>query len=48
MGGAMKYFMKKLLGLKMFRSMVFWAMIFFLKNLQNPSDPPPTYLMYTS
>ena len=29
----MKYFLKKLLGLEIFRSMVSWAMKKFLKNL---------------
>ena len=33
MGGAMKYFLKKLLGHEIFRSMVSWATKFFLKNL---------------
>ena len=33
MGGAMKYFLKKLLDLEIFRSMVFWATKNFLKNL---------------
>ena len=46
MGGAMKYFLKKSLGHEIFRSMISWAMKFFLKNLQNPPAPPPTYLMY--
>ena len=41
----MKYFLKKLLGHEIFRSMVSWATKFFLKNLQNPPAPPPTYLM---
>ena len=33
MGGAMKYFSKKLLGHEIFRSMVSWATKIFLKNL---------------
>ena len=33
MGGAMKYFLKKLLVHEIFRSMVSWATKFFLKNL---------------
>ena len=33
MGGAMKYFSKKLLGHETFRSMVSWATKYFLKNL---------------
>ena len=33
MGGAMKYFLKKLLGYKIFRSMVSWDAKYFLKNL---------------
>ena len=33
MGGAMKYFLKKLLGHEIFRSMVSWATKYFLKNL---------------
>ena len=33
MGGSMKYFLKKLLGHEMFRSIVFWATKKFLKNL---------------
>ena len=39
MGGAMKYFLKKLLGHEIFRSMVSWAKKFFLKNLLNPPAP---------
>ena len=46
MGGDMKYFLKKLLGLEIFRSLVSWATKIFLKNLQNPPAPPPKYLMY--
>ena len=42
----MKYFLKKLVGYEIFRSMVSWATNFFLKNLQNLPAPPPTYLMY--
>ena len=33
MGGAMKYFLKKLLGHEVFRPMVSWATKIFLKNL---------------
>ena len=33
MGGAMKFFLKKLLGLETFKSMVSWATKNFLKNL---------------
>ena len=40
MGGAMKYFPKKLLGHEIFRSMVSWATKDFLKDLQNPLAPP--------
>ena len=36
----MKYFLKKLLGREIFRSMVLWATKFFLKNLSNPPAPP--------
>ena len=46
MGGAIKYFLKKLLGHERFRAVVFWATKTFLKNLQNPPAPHPTYLMY--
>ena len=46
MGGAMKYFLKKLMGHEIFRPMVSWATKLFLKNLYNPPDPPPTYLIY--
>ena len=42
----MKYFLKKLLGDEIVRSIVSWAKKFFLKNLKNPPAPPPTYLMY--
>ena len=42
----MKYFLKKLMGHEIYRSMVSWATKYFLKNLYNPSAPPPTYLMY--
>ena len=40
MGGAMKYFLKKLLGLEIFRSMVSWATNFFFEKSIKPSDPP--------
>ena len=46
MGEAMKYFLKKLLGHEIFKSMVSWATKIFLKNFKNPPAPPPTYLMY--
>ena len=46
MGGAIKYFLKKLLGHERFRAVVSWATKTFLKNLQNPPAPHPTYLMY--
>ena len=42
----MKYFLKKLMGHEIFRPMVSWATKLFLKNLYNPPDPPPTYLIY--
>ena len=42
----MKYSLKKLLGNEIFRSMVSWATKIFLKNLQNPPAPSPTYLKY--
>ena len=41
----MKYFLKKLLGHEIFRSMVSWGTKIFWKNLENP-PPPPTYLIY--
>ena len=46
-GGAMKYFLKKSLGYEIFRSIVSWATIFVLKNLQHPPARPPTHLMYS-
>ena len=46
MGGAMKDFLKKLMGHEIFRYMVSWATKIFFLNLQNPPAPPPTYLMY--
>ena len=40
MGGAMKYFPKKLLGHEIFRSMVYWATdFFFLEKFVKPSSP---------
>ena len=33
MGGAVKYYLKKIMGHEIFRSMVSWATIFFLKKL---------------
>ena len=48
MGGAMKYFPKKLQGHEIW-SMVSWATIFFFwkiyKTLQPPPPPHPTYLI---
>ena len=45
----MKYFLKKLLGHEIFRSMVFWALkTFFEKFLKSYPPLPPTYLLYTS
>ena len=41
----MKYFLKKLLGHEIFRSMVSWTTKFFEKFVK-PSYPPPTYVMY--
>ena len=46
MGEAMKYFLKKLGGHEIFRSMVSWATKYFLKKMENPPAPFPTYLMY--
>ena len=40
MGGAMKYFLKKLLGHEIFRSMVSWATKNFLKNLKFSNIQP--------
>ena len=45
MEGAMKYFLKKLLGYEIFRPMLFWDTNFFFKQFVKPSGPPPTYLM---
>ena len=42
----MKYFLEKLLGNEIFRSMVSWATKNLLNNLWNPPAPPPTYLIY--
>ena len=47
MGGAMKYFMKKLLDHEKFRSMVSWALKIFLKNLENPPAPPLLHIYRT-
>ena len=44
MGGAMKYFLKKLLGHEIFRSMVSWAMNFFKKNCKT-LRPPRSYIL---
>ena len=47
----MKYFLKNLLGLEIFRSMVSWATNIFWKFVKPPTrsprppPPPPTYLM---
>ena len=49
LGGAMKFFTKKLLGYEIFSSMIPWVTKYFLKNLLKPPTPtptPPTYLMY--
>ena len=40
MGGAMKYFLKKIMGHEIFRSMVSWATKNVLKNLLIPPAPP--------
>ena len=40
MGGAMKYFPKKLLGQEVFRSMVSWAKKYFFEKFVKPSAPP--------
>ena len=37
MGGAMKFFTKKLLGHEIFSSMIPWATKYFLKNFEKPS-----------
>ena len=45
----MKYFLKKLLGHEIFRSMILWATNFFFEKFIKPSappSPPPTYLTY--
>ena len=42
----MKYFMKKLLGHEIFRSMVSWAAKISLEICKILSPPPPAYLMY--
>ena len=42
----MKYFLQKLLGHEIVRSMVSWATKIFLENLENRLVPPPTYLMF--
>ena len=41
MGGAIKYFLKKLLGHEKFTSMVYWAFKMFFEKFVKPSDPPP-------
>ena len=46
MGGTMKYFLKKLLGHKTFRSVVSWATKDFFEKFVKPSGPPSTYLIY--
>ena len=45
MGGAMKYFLKKLLGHEIFVSMVFWATNFFFEKFVKPSGPSPSYVL---
>ena len=46
MGGAMKYFLKKLLGHELFRSMVSWVTKIFFEKFVKLSGPAPTNLMY--
>ena len=46
MGGAMKYFLKELLGHEIFRTMSPRLRIFFEKFVKS-SGLPSTYLMYT-
>ena len=46
MGGAMKYFLKKLLGHEIFRSMFSWVMKFFRKKCKTLRPLPPIYLMH--
>ena len=45
MEDAMKYFSKKILGHKIFRSMVSWDTNLKKENVKL-SNPPPTYLIY--
>ena len=45
MGGAMKYFLKKLLGHEIFVSMVFWATNFFFEKFVKPSGSSPSYVL---
>ena len=40
-GGAMKFFTKKLLGYEIFSSMIPWVTKYFLKNLLKPPTPTP-------
>ena len=40
----MKYFLKKLMGHEIFRSVVSWATKYFLKNLEN-LPAPPSYIL---
>ena len=42
----MKYFLKKLLGHEIFKSVVSWATKFFEKFVKPSGPSPPTYLMY--
>ena len=44
MGGAMKYFLKKLLGHEIFMSMVSWATKIFWKIRKTLRLPPPPVL----
>ena len=45
MGAAVKYFLKKLLGDKIFRFMVSWATKYFLKHLENSPPHHPSYIL---
>ena len=46
MGWTLNFFSKKLLSNKIFSSMVRWATKCYLKKLENPAAPSPTYLMF--
>ena len=43
MGGAMKYFLKKIMGHEIFRSVASWTTKKFFKNLLNPPASSPRY-----